>query len=74
MVDPSETPLEQAGRHLREALNRVAEQQGAIRRLERDGPSQELAIAEAALAQMLEFRMLANERFQLEIARGKSGS
>lgn len=70
-MEPSETPLEQAGRHLRQALNRVAEQQGTVRRLERGGPSQELDDAEAALAQMLDFRMLANDRFGQEIAREK---
>lgn len=74
MVRPAETPLQQAGRHVREAQTRIAEQEGAVRRLERAGPGQELADAREALVQLAEFRTLANERLRQELARARPSS
>lgn len=72
-MNDAETPLEQAARHVREGETRLAAQKALARRLERGGPSQELADAQEALAQLLDFQVLANERLQQELARARSG-
>lgn len=72
-MSPPETPLERAARHVRDGHVRVVGQEAAVRRLERGGPSEALADARDALAQMLDFRELAGERLRQEIAAEKRG-
>lgn len=64
-----ETPLEQAGRNLREAQNRVVELQGTLACLERSGSAEDVALAEEAVARSLLFHTLADEQLRLETAR-----
>ena len=73
-MESSESPLEQAQRHVTEGEQRIAKQKTLIEELKRDGHEDMLPAAHELLAQMQTVQRLGNEHLQREKLEAEGGS